>query len=58
MKENNTGNLQELKKEMKREENKNRISDGNKLSESVKADRQNSVITIKSKELNRKYSLR
>ena len=58
MKENNTGNLQELKKEMKREENKNRISDGNKLSESVKADRQNSVITIKWKELNRKYSLR
>ena len=58
MKENNTGNLQELKKETKREENKNRISDGNKLSESVKADRQNSVITIKSKELNRKYSLR
>ena len=58
MKENNTGNLQELKKEMKREENKNRISDGNKLSESEKADRQNSLITIKSKELNRKYSLR
>ena len=58
MKENNTGNLQELKKETKREENKNRISDGKKLSESVKADRQNSVITIKSKELNRKYSLR
>ena len=57
MKENNTGNLQELKKETKREENKNRISDGNKLSESVKADRQNSVITIKLTELNRKYSL-